>query len=166
MVVVLAQQPVGRQPKVVEGGADAGKIFFRLGRQRKRAVLPDEQPDAQLFLQPLDLMADRGLRDVQLGSRLGKAQMPGGGFKSPQPVQRRQPCCHLPPIRYMSLCHPKRYKVSFVEGPYTADISSNRLDPGAEHVHFHPRIDDKSSWTWPFFASDRDPPCLAAALPV
>src|SRR5882757_7064440 len=110
-------------------------------------------------------MADRGLRDVQLGSRLGKAQMPGGGLKSPQPVQRRQPCCHLPPIRYMSLCHPKRYKVSFVEGPYNADIGSNRLDRGAKHVHFHPRIDDKSSWTGAFFASDRDPPCLAAALP-
>src|ERR1700716_108728 len=126
MVVVLAQQPVGSQPKVVEGGADAGKIFFLLGRQRKRAVLPDEQADAQLFLQPLDLMADRGLRDVQLGGRLGKAQMPGGRLKSPQSIERRQSCCHLPPFRYMSLYHPKRYKVSFVEGHYNADISDNR----------------------------------------
>ena len=69
MVVVLAQQPVGGEPQIVERGADAGEIFPRLRRQRQRAVLPDEQLIAELLLEPPDLMADRGLRDVQLGRR-------------------------------------------------------------------------------------------------
>ena len=67
MVVVLAQQPVGGEPQVVEGGADAGEIVPGLRRQRQRAVLPDEQADPEFLLQPPDLMADRGLRDVQFG---------------------------------------------------------------------------------------------------
>src|SRR5437763_5736319 len=65
----------------------------------------------------------------------------------------------------MSLYHPKRYKVSFAERPNDTDISSNRLAAGAAHVHLHPRIDDKSSWTKPVFAGGQYPPCLAAALP-
>ena len=69
MVVVLAQQPVGREPQVVESGADAGEIFPGLRRQRQRAVLPDEQADPEFLLEPPDLMADRGLRDVQFGRR-------------------------------------------------------------------------------------------------
>ena len=95
MVVVLAQQPVGREPQIVEGGADAGEVFLRLRRQRQRAVLADEQANAEFFLQPLDLMADRGLRDVQLGRGLRETQMPGGGLEGAQPVQRRQPGGHL-----------------------------------------------------------------------
>ena len=137
MVVVLAQQAVGRKPEIVEGGADAGEIFLRLLRQRQRAVLADEQANAEFFLQPLDLMADRGLRDVQLGRRLREAQMPGRGLEGAQSIQRRQPGGHSAIPRYMSLYHPKRYKVSFVEGPDSADISANRLATGAENVHLH-----------------------------
>ena len=95
MVVVLAQQPIGGEPQIVEGGADAGEVIHRLRRQRQRPVLADEQADAELFLQPLDLMADRGLRDVQLGRRLREAQMPGGGLEGAQSIQRRQPGGHL-----------------------------------------------------------------------
>ena len=137
MVVVFAEQAVGRKPEIVERSADAGEIFLRLLRQRQRAVLADEQTNAELFLQPLDLMADRGLRDVQLGRRLGEAQMPGGGLKRPQSIQRRQPGGHSANPRYMSLYHPKRYKVSFVERPDSADIGCNRLATGAENVHLH-----------------------------
>ena len=68
VAVVPAQQPVGRKAEIIEGGADAGKIFLRFRRQRQRAILPDEQPHAQFLLQPLDLVADRGLGDVQLGA--------------------------------------------------------------------------------------------------
>src|SRR5262245_6777615 len=64
----------------------------------------------------------------------------------------------------MSLFHPKRYKVSFAGAPKRADISANSLEIGAENVRFYPRVDDKSSWTRPFLATGRDPPCLARAL--
>jgi hypothetical protein len=37
-----------------------------------------------------DLMTDRAGADVQLGRRLGQAQMTRGGLESPQPVQGRQ----------------------------------------------------------------------------
>src|SRR5215218_6347177 len=65
----------------------------------------------------------------------------------------------------MSFYHPKRYKVSFVEPTIRADIGGNRLEIGAPNVYFHPRIDDKSSWTDLFKPSGRTDPCLAAALP-
>ena len=163
MVVVLAQQPVGREPEVVEGGADARQIVLRLRRQRQRAVLPDEQANAELFLEPPDLMADRGLRHVQLGRGQGEAQMPGRGLEGAQSIQRGQPGGHSATPRYMSLYHAKRYKVSFVEGANSADIGCNRLATGAENVHLHPRIDDKSSWYGAFDPDRRNPPRLAAS---
>jgi len=127
MVVVLAQQAVGREPEVVEGGADAWKVILGFRCQGERAVLANEQANAELFLQPFDLVADSGLRDVQLGCRLGKAQMPGCGLERPQSIQRRQPCGHPPIPKCMSLYHPKRYKVSFVNSRISADIPPNRL---------------------------------------
>src|SRR5437899_10032212 len=137
MIVVLAQQAVGRKPEIVECGADAGEIFLRLQRQLQLTVLADEQANAELFLEPLDLVADRGLRDVQLGRRLRKTQMPGRGLEGAQSIQRRQPGGHSTIPRFMSLYHPKRYKVSFVESPDRADIPGNRLATGAENVHLH-----------------------------
>ena len=95
MVVVLAQQPVGGEPQIVERGADAGEVILGLRRQGQRAVLADEQADPEFLFQPFDLMADRGLRDVQLGRRLREAQMPGRGLEGAQSVQRRQPGGHF-----------------------------------------------------------------------
>jgi hypothetical protein len=89
IAVVLAQQPVGREPEVVESGADAREIFLGFRGQRQRAVLPDEQTDAEFLLQPPDLMADRGLRHVQFGRGQREAHVPRCGFKSPQAVQGR-----------------------------------------------------------------------------
>ncbi len=89
MVVIPAQHPVGCEPQIVKRSADTGEIVFGFRRQRQRAVLPDEQANSQFLLQPFDLMADRGLRDVQLGCRLGKAQMPGGGLERAQSIKRR-----------------------------------------------------------------------------
>jgi hypothetical protein len=82
-------------------------------------------------------MADRGLRDIQLGRRLSEAQMPRRGLEGAQSIQRRQPGGHSAIPRFMSLYHPKRYKVSFVESPDSADIGGNRLATGAENVHLH-----------------------------
>ena len=88
MVVIPAQQPVGGEPEIVERSADAGEICFGLRRQRQCAVLPDEQADAEFFLEPPYLMADRGLRDVQFGGSNREAQMPGRGLEGAQSVER------------------------------------------------------------------------------
>ena len=99
-------------------------------RQCQRAVLPDEQANPEFLLQPFDLMADRSLRDVQLGSRQREAQMPGGGFERAQSIERRQPGGHFTNLISMSLYHAKRYKVSFVESADKANITGNRLALG------------------------------------
>jgi hypothetical protein len=56
--------------------------------------------------------------------------MPGGGLERPQSIERWQSGGHFPHPRYMSLYHPKRYKVSFVEGTDKANIACNRLASG------------------------------------
>src|ERR1700759_1203421 len=145
MVVVLAQQAVGREPQIVERGADARQVISGLGRQRQRAVLPDEQADSQLLFEPPDLMADCGLGDVQFARRVGEAQMPRSRFERPQSVQRRQSGGHLSDTRYMNLSHPKRDEVSFVDSPNRADIMHGSLALGAEDVQLFTPIDDKSS---------------------
>jgi len=135
-VVVLAQQLVGGEPEIVERGPDAREVILGLRRQGQRAVLPDKQGDSELLLQPLDLMADRGLRHVQLGRRLGEAQMPGGGLKARNPFSEGS-LAVISASQYMSLYHAKRYKVSFVKTPVSADISLNKLAKGVLNVHFH-----------------------------
>jgi hypothetical protein len=82
-------------------------------------------------------MADRGLRDVQLGRRLREAQMPGGGLERAQSIERWQSGGHFADLIYMSLYHAKRYKVSFVECLDKTDIPRNRLALGDEYVHSH-----------------------------
>ena len=94
MVTVLAPQPVGGELEIVEGGADAGEIFLRLRRQAQRAVLPDEQFCPEFLLEPPDLMADRGLGDVQLGRREGEAEVPGRRLEGAQSIERRQSSSH------------------------------------------------------------------------
>src|SRR5260370_3964176 len=114
MVVVPARARGGREPQIIERSADTGEILFGFRRQRQRAVLPDEQANPEFLLQPPDLLADRGLRDVQLGSSSGEAQPPGGSLERAQSITRQQPLGHLPYPIYMSLYHAKRHKVSFV----------------------------------------------------
>jgi hypothetical protein len=121
LVVVLAQQAVGREPEVVEGRADARQVVARFRRQRQRAVLPDEQANAELLLEPADLMADRGLRHVQLARGQREAEMACGGLERTQSVQGRQSGSHLA-AGCMSLFHAKRYKLSFVGLHARADI--------------------------------------------
>ncbi len=135
MVVVFAQHPVGREPQIIERGADAGQVVPGFRRQGERAVLPDEQAYPEFLLETFDLMADRGLRDVELGRRLREAQMPGGGLEGAQSIERRQSGGHFSHPLYMSLFHAKRYKVSFVECPDKVDIKDNKLALGDENVH-------------------------------
>ena len=108
-----------------------------VGRVKEMFIVPDEQPNPEFLFQPADLMTDRGLRDAQCQGRAREAQMPGGGLERPEPVQRRQPRGHFAGSRCMSLSHLKRYEVSFVERPKSADIHCNRLAFGGDHVHLH-----------------------------
>ncbi|MEY9280935.1 hypothetical protein ABIA03_002127 [Bradyrhizobium yuanmingense] len=122
LVVVLAQETVGGEAQIVEGGADARQIVARLRRQRQRAVLPDEQADAEFLLQPADLMADRGLGHVQFAGCQREAEVARGGLERPQSVQGGQSGSHLA-AGCMTLFHAKRYKLSFVAAQQKADIS-------------------------------------------
>ncbi len=63
--------------------------------------------------------------------------MPGRRLEGAQSVERWQSGGHFPDDLYMSLCHVKRHKVSFVEGSDSADISTKRLGLGDENVHLH-----------------------------
>src|SRR5229473_1722282 len=137
MVVVFTQHPIGREPQIIKRGADTGQIILGFRCQRQRAVLPDEQANPEFLLKPFDLMADRGLRDVQLGRRGGKAQMPARGLERAQSIERWQPGGHFPDLIYMSLYHAKRYKLSFAESSDKADITGDRLALGDENVHSH-----------------------------
>jgi hypothetical protein len=55
--------------------------------QAQRPGQPAEQGYPEQFFQRLDLMADRGRRDVQFGRRLGEAEVAGGRFEGPESVQ-------------------------------------------------------------------------------
>ena len=72
----------------------AGLIIPGLRGQSQCAVLPDEQPDPQFLLEPPDLMADRGLGNIQFARRIGEAQMPRRGLEGAQAVERGQPRAH------------------------------------------------------------------------
>ena len=89
-VVIGAAQSRGGAVQVLERGADGRQIVLRLPRQFQRAVAADEQGDAELLLQPADLMADRGLGDVQFGGRAREAQVASGGLERAQAVERGQ----------------------------------------------------------------------------
>ena len=89
-LAVGAPQPGRRPTQVLERSADRGQIGFGLACQRQGAIPPHEQRDADLLLQPVDLVADRGLGDVQFGGGAREAQMARRCLEGTQSVQRRQ----------------------------------------------------------------------------
>ena len=90
-------QPRRRLAQFLERLLHRRQVGRRLARQPQLARAPLEQADAELFLQPADLMADGGLGDVQLAGGTGEAEVPGGRLERPQPVQRRQGQRHRNP---------------------------------------------------------------------
>lgn len=106
----------------MKGRTDAGQIVPALRCQRKRTILSHEQLQPELPLQPLDLMADRGLGDVQLGGGLRETEMPRRGLVGAQSVQRRQ--AGQSNLLCMSFYHLIAFAMSFVEGAHAADIKS------------------------------------------
>ena len=57
-------------------------------------MLAIEQPDPELGLERLDLMADRALRDEQLGGRASEALVPCRRLEGAQRVQWRKALPH------------------------------------------------------------------------
>ena len=57
-------------------------------------TLAIEQPDPELGLERLDLVADRALRDEQLRGGAGEALVPRRGLEGPQGIQRRKALPH------------------------------------------------------------------------
>ena len=62
-----------------ECGARVGQQRLARGRQPDRAPVAEEDPLAQLGLEPPDLLADRGLRDPQPLGRAREVQLLGDG---------------------------------------------------------------------------------------
>ncbi len=75
------QQSIGRCSQIPKGGTNARQVVGRRGRERQSAIPTDEQPQSKLLLQPFDLMADGGLRDVQFRRCRGEAEVSGGRFE-------------------------------------------------------------------------------------
>ena len=80
----------GCPAQILERSADRRQIGLRLPRQQQGSVAPHEQGDAELLLQPVDLMADRGLGDVQFGRGAREAQVARRRLEGTQSVQRGQ----------------------------------------------------------------------------
>ncbi len=80
-------QPRRGLAQILERSTHRGQIALRLPRQRQAAIAPFEQANAELFLQPADLMADRGLRHVQLVGGKGEAEMARRRLERAQSVE-------------------------------------------------------------------------------
>ena len=91
--------------------------------RRQRGVATPEQleMDAEFLLEPPDLMADRGLRDVELGGCRREAQMPGRRLEGAQSIQGGQPGGHEGAYS-MTLSHVMRHAMSFVESSVSPHI--------------------------------------------
>ena len=92
-VLVGAQAP-GRRVDSVEGRGQGRQVELAGVGQHEPPVQAPEQLHAERLLQGLDLMADRGLGDVELLGRLGERQVPGRGLEGAQGVERGQASGH------------------------------------------------------------------------
>jgi len=88
--------------------------YLLLPASAQRAILPDEQFCPQSSSSRRILMADRGLGDVQLGGRIGEAQMARRGLKRRNPLRQGSRAVIYPIPRYMSLSHRKANHVLFI----------------------------------------------------
>ncbi len=92
--VVMRAQPPDRSVDPGKGLRQPRQQYSRRRRQLDRPVQPVEQPDPEILLQGVDLMADRGRGHEQLFSRLRKAHMAGGRLEGAQGGERRQMVVH------------------------------------------------------------------------
>ena len=87
-------QPPRRLDQPIEGGADLRKIGLGRIGQQEPAACAAEKLESQALFEAADLMADRGLGDVELGRRRGEAEMPCSSLEGAQRVERGKPATH------------------------------------------------------------------------
>jgi len=91
---VPLHQPLRGGADVIERLADLDEIVAAGGRDLEALALAVEQPDAELRLQRLHLLADRALGDVKFLGGAREALVTGGGLERPEGIERRQPAWH------------------------------------------------------------------------
>ena len=81
-VVVRPQSP-DRRLDAGKGLGKPGQQHSSRGGELDRPVHAVKQPDPEILLQGMDLMADRGRRDMELVGGLAEAHMAGRRFEGP-----------------------------------------------------------------------------------
>jgi hypothetical protein len=117
----LLTHPLHAGDQLVERAAHRGQQKLPLVGQEQPTIEPAEQLGAQVLLERLDLVADRGLGHEQLLGRLGEAQQARRGLEGAQRVQWRQAGRHRLSNRIRP-AYVKYEKASFVGNPEKAEI--------------------------------------------
>ena len=92
--IVMGAQPAHRGMDAGKGFAEAGQQDARRGGQLDRAVEAVKQPDPEILLERVDLMADRGRRHAEFVGGFAEAHQPGGRLKRAQRAQGREAGVH------------------------------------------------------------------------
>jgi len=92
-VVVRLQAP-DRRSDAGKGLGEPGEQNPSRSRQFDRSVHSKEQLDPEILLQRMDLMTDRGWRNMELIGSLAEAHMPCRRFKCPQCAKRWEMAVH------------------------------------------------------------------------
>ena len=93
-----AADPRHRGGDALERRADAGKADLGRVGQRQHPIGAVEQGDAEIGLEHLHLVADRGRRDVELVARPDEAQVTRCHLEAAERIERRQPRARLPGV--------------------------------------------------------------------
>ena len=92
--ILPLQQALGPERDAIEAVAHGGKVVPAGFGEDEPLVLAIEQPDPELGLERLDLVADRALRHEQLRGRAGEALVACRGFEGAQRIQWREALPH------------------------------------------------------------------------
>ena len=92
--ILPLQQALGAERDAVEAVAHGGEVVLAGFGEDEPLMLAIEQPDAELDLERLDLVADRALRHEQFGGGAGEALVPCCGLEGAQRVQWRKALPH------------------------------------------------------------------------
>ena len=87
---IPAGKGLGAAGQQVKGLADHGQIIAAVLGEFQGASFAQKQGTPQKTFKAADVLADRGLRQVQLAGRPRERQVAGRGLKSAQPGQRRE----------------------------------------------------------------------------
>jgi len=135
VVVVADAAAVGGKPEIVERARTPGRYSLAPASAPVRGFCRTNRRTPSSSSSRRILVADRGLRDVQFGSRIGEAQMraPLEGAQSLSDGSRA--VIFGQPVHEFMSCEAAQSVVC--RSLDSADIRPNRLASGDEDVHFH-----------------------------